>query len=350
MPKSDNQKARIFAVYQILKKYTDDTHGITKNEILKRLDNTYDIISTRQTIDSDLALLENPLGIEYDISFGKPQKYSLATRDLEFDDIKAIAESLQSNPFIPMSQKRLIIKRIKENLCSIHEAKEITLRVLPHEEALPQDEAVSTALSLIEQAIEEKHIIKFIYPHFTFTKNRLNRTDDEFKTLPLYTYFLNDKHYLCACTKVRPRYSNKVITSYSKDDIVCFEVDKITDLRLWRLTADETPMPDIEEVKEAVYEYDYSLTEHRLEKVSMEFDKELLPLIYDYFGKDVNIDRETETTLHIVQQTKVSPEFFAWIFSLGTGAKLLSPLYVTQRFKRWIASLSELYGVHKPSK
>lgn len=104
-------------------------------------------------------------------------------------------------------------------------------------------------------------------------------------------------------------------------------------------------MPAPAAVKEAVLDYDYSVEEIRTEKISMEFDKDLLPLIYERFGRSVHIDKETDTTFHIVHETEVSSEFFSWIFSLGTGAKLLSPLYVTQRMKRWIQSLADLYNL-----
>lgn len=349
MPKSDYQKARLFAVYQILQRYTDDTHGLTKRQILEKLENTYEINSTRQTVDLDLALLEYPLGIHYDTTFEKPRKYSLATRHLQYEDIKAISESVQENPFLPPAQKKRIIKDLKENLCSIYEAKEIALKALPYEES-SIDEEVASLLETLDLAAEGKQIIKFIYPNFTFTKDHLKRSDAEFKVLPLYTYALNGKWYLCACKRVKPRYSKKTIKGYNKEDILCFEVNKILDLKLWRYTADGTPMPAPAAVKEAVLDYNYSIEEIRTEKVSMEFDKELLPLIYERFGRGVNIDRETDTTFHIVHETEVSSEFFSWIFSLGTGAKLLSPLYVTQRMKRWIQALAELYNLTDSSK
>lgn len=349
MAKSDYQKARLFAVYQILQRYTDDTHGLTKRQILERLEQTYEINSTRQTVDIDLALLEYPLGIHYDTTFEKPRKYSLTTRHLQYEDIKAISESVQENPFLPPVQKKRIIKDLKENLCSIHEAKEITLKALPYEETSIEEE-IASLLETLDHAAEDKQIIKFTYPYFTFTKTHLARTDEEYKVLPLYTYSLNSKWYLCACKKVKPRYSKKTIKGYSEEDILCFEVNKILDLKLWRYTAEGTPMPAPAAVKEAVLEYDYSIEEIRTEKVSMEFDKELLPLIYERFGRDINIDKETDTTFHIVHETEVSSEFFSWIFSLGTGVKLLSPLYVTQRMKRWIQSLSDLYGLTDSSK
>lgn len=46
-----SEKVRIFALYQILKKYTDDTHGITINEMLTCLDKDYSIKTTRHTVE-----------------------------------------------------------------------------------------------------------------------------------------------------------------------------------------------------------------------------------------------------------------------------------------------------------
>lgn len=351
MPKSDYQKARLFAVYQILQRYTDDTHGLTKRQILESLEKNYEINSTRQTVDLDLALLEYPLSIHYNTTNEKPRKYSLATRHLQFEEIKAIAESIQENPFLPLTQKRHIIKDLKENLCSIHEAKEISLKALPYEEGANSiDEEISSLLETLDHASEEQLIVKFTYPYFSFKKTYLKRTDEEYKVLPLYTYSLNGKWYLCACKKVKPRYSKKIMKEYKKEDILCFEVAKIMNLIIWRKTADGTPMPETDIVKKAAMDYDYSTEEHRIEKVSMEFDKDLLPLIYERFGKNVNIDKTEGNKVHIVHETDISSEFFAWIFSLGTGAKLLSPLYVTQRMKRWIQALSDLYGLTDSSK
>ena len=58
----------------------------------------------------------------------------------------------------------------------------------------------------------------------------------------------------------------------------------------------------------------------------MEFDKDLFTSPFmERFGKGVNIDKTEGNKVHIVHETDISSEVFAWIFSLGTGAKLLSP-------------------------
>ena len=46
-----SEKARVFALYQILKRYTDDTHGITISEMLTRLDKDYGIKTIRHTVE-----------------------------------------------------------------------------------------------------------------------------------------------------------------------------------------------------------------------------------------------------------------------------------------------------------
>lgn len=95
-----SEKARIFALYQILKRYTDDTHGITINEMLTRLDKDYGIKTTRHTVENDLSLFEFPLNIELETSFDTPVRYSLLSRGVLFEDILSIYESLQQNSYL----------------------------------------------------------------------------------------------------------------------------------------------------------------------------------------------------------------------------------------------------------
>lgn len=354
MSKSDNQKARIFALYQIMKRYTDETHGLTMKEILLHLERDYDIVSTRQTIDSDFALLENPLGVEFDCTFEKPTRYYLTSRELTFEDILTLSESLQLNPFLSTNQKQQIIGAIKKNLCSIHEAKNLTLNTSVLAEESPfEDKELKNKLDLITQAVENQLFMIFHYPSFSVSKNKLIRTVNSYWVLPLYQYTYNNKPYVCCVeenTVMSQGLSFTGISNRKKSEVpLCFEVDKITDLTLGRKATAKTPIPDSDTIKSAIQSHNYSIYDSTNEKISMEFDADLLPIIYDYFGKDIKIEEVSESRLYLITNTEVSPEFFSWIFSLGTGVKLLSPLQVVQRMRRWIKSLSELYGVAESS-
>lgn len=331
-----SEKARIFALYQILKKYTDDSHGITINEMLTRLDKDYGIKTTRHTVENDLSLFEFPLDIELETSFDTPVRYSLISRGVSFEDILSIYESLQQNPYLPNERKLQILEYIKENLCSIHEAKELTMNAIPLEEDTARpDKELQNKLDLITQAIEEKLFMWVVYTRYTLSKDHLEYHKEHSWVLPLYWYIYNNKHYVFCVSK----HSSPLI----------IEVDKIIEIKLGDRVTKRTVIPDNNTIRETVRNHNYSICESTVEKISMDFDKDLLPLIYDRFGKNIQIEEATENRLHLVTETNITPEFFAWLFSLGTGAKLLSPLHVTQRMKRWIKSFSDLYGVSSKS-
>lgn len=349
-----SEKARIFALYQILKRYTDDTHGISINEMLTRLDKDYGIKTTRHTVENDLSLFEFPLDIELETSFDTPIRYSLLSRGVSFEDILSIYESLQQNPYLPNERKLQILESIKENLCSIHEAKELTMNAIPLEEDTARpDKELQDKLNLITQAIEEKLFIWVNAMHYTIVSDHLESNITSHWVLPLYQYRYNNKDYIFCIEQSRSTCDFRALTHYGRpvegNPPIIFEVDKISDIQLSRKMTSRTVIPDNDTIRETVRNHNYSIYESTVEKISMDFDKDLLPLIYDRFGKNIQIEEAAENRLHLVTETNITPEFFAWLFSLGTGAKLLSPLHVTQRMKRWIKSFSDLYGVSSKS-
>lgn len=377
--KSDNQKARLFAIYQILKKYTDETHGLSMREILHHLEKDYDIHTTRQTVTSDFALLEYPLNIELDSTFDTPQRHFLSSRILEHEDILTVMESIQYNPRLKPQEKKRIINTIKENICSIHESKEISIKTSTYENFHTQntDKATQDILSQLDRYIEDSQIINFSYPLFRFAdvmnilpkipnskrhdvkyilskvKYKFNgtsiaRINHEFILLPLFTFCQNNKWYLCAknADGVFPPLGIQHSHQFS-GSCLFFEVDKIFDLAA-KTHVRKRPIPDTEELFELARTTKLTpIYKSYLQDVLIDFDKELSPLVYDYFGKDVEIVKETDTQIRITAKAEISPEFYGWIFSLGTGAKVRSPQNVIRHMRKWIKALQGVYATPK---
>jgi predicted DNA-binding transcriptional regulator YafY len=60
MPKSENQKLKLFRLLEIFWRYTDESHMITTPEIIAKLE-SYEIIVERKTVYADIREL-NKLG------------------------------------------------------------------------------------------------------------------------------------------------------------------------------------------------------------------------------------------------------------------------------------------------
>lgn len=351
MPKSDNQKARLFAVYQILKRYTDETHGITVAEILDKLKKDYEIISTRQTIESDVALLNYPLNIPVDETFGKPKRYFLTDRTFNSNDVFTIATCIQYDCALTTNQKKELIAKLKL-LCSEYEGKKLSLNTygLKHQINLPSEKYRHE----IETAIENEYKVVLKYNYYSFSGLKMNVTPKTYILVPLHEYFSNGQTYLCAygmsLTRYRTDYHYEELLQQYEKKIYIFNVDQILSLVVKKYKPKSIPLPTVEEIQLAISNTPHSIYWGTTEKITMEIDTELKPFIIDRFGSALNIDKSTDKKLHIAQEVIITPEFFAWVLSLGTGAKLLSPLHVVQNMKYWIKSRAKVYGITTTSK
>ena len=70
-----------------------------------------------------------------------------------------------------------------------------------------------------------------------------------------------------------------------------------------------------------------------MEKVTLICDNEVINAVIDKFGKDVMIIKNDDSTFKAVINVKISPTFFAWIFTFSGKMKIISPQNVLNEFK-----------------
>lgn len=97
--------------------------------------------------------------------------------------------------------------------------------------------------------------------------------------------------------------------------------------------------------KAAAFPNYHRKTNNKTETVTMRFSDDLLDLVKDRFGENVEISATEEGHSRLAAAAEVTPEFFGWLFTLGKGARLLTPLHVVQSFKRWLKDVHEMYQV-----
>ena len=59
MPKSDNQKLKIFYILDYLEAHSNETHPIRASELISMLDRNHNIRCDRKTVYSDVAALQD---------------------------------------------------------------------------------------------------------------------------------------------------------------------------------------------------------------------------------------------------------------------------------------------------
>lgn len=79
------------------------------------------------------------------------------------------------------------------------------------------------------------------------------------------------------------------------------------------------------------------------EKVTLEFTRPLLEQVTERFGSEITVEASGKNKLRTTVRTTLEQDFFSWLFSLGTDAKLLSPKKAAEQFREKAKAMAKLY-------
>ena len=95
MPKSDNQKLKIFYIWDYLKENSHQEHPVRASELIDLLDRQYNIRCDRKTVYSDIAALQD-YGVDIVSIPGKNGGYYIASRNFELPELKLLIDAVLS--------------------------------------------------------------------------------------------------------------------------------------------------------------------------------------------------------------------------------------------------------------
>ena len=111
MPKSDNQKLKIFYILEYLQKNSHADHPVRATELIEMLER-HDIRCERKTVYSDIAALQD-YGIDIVSTPGKNGGYYIASRNFELPELKLLIDAVQSSRFLTEKKSRELIEGVQ---------------------------------------------------------------------------------------------------------------------------------------------------------------------------------------------------------------------------------------------
>ena len=120
MPKSDNQKLKIFYIRDYLERNSREDHPIRAAELIEMLDRQHNIRCDRKTVYSDIAALQD-YGVDIVSIPGKNGGYYIASRNFELPELKLLIDAVQSSRYLTEKKSRELIEKLC-NQCSVHDA------------------------------------------------------------------------------------------------------------------------------------------------------------------------------------------------------------------------------------
>ncbi|MCQ2536147.1 MAG: WYL domain-containing protein [Lachnospiraceae bacterium] len=329
MSRGTNQKFKFPYLMKIMQAKTDDEHSLTMPQIMEELEK-YDVTAERKSIYADFADMTEYFDVEIiKEQIGRETYYHVGSREFDLAEVKLLIDAIQSSKFITEKKSRELIKKMK-SFVSEHQAKQLDRQVYVQGRAKTMNESIYYNVDELHRAIAENKKISFKYYRWNVEKKLEERNHGIVFTVSPWALTWDDENYYMVAFD---NYDQK---------IKHYRVDKMKQIEL---------LEDRRDGKEAFKGFDmaayskmnFGMYSGRKEKVRIEFNNYMVGVFIDRFGKDISIIPAGDNSSCIHVDVAVSPQFFAWILSLGDEVKVTGPDSVVEEMKEYVRGFLERY-------
>lgn len=332
MSKSSGQKLKLLYLRDILLKKTDENHGMTASEIIDALGELH-ISSERKSLYDDISLLQM-YGLDIKKTKSNTTKYSVCSRDFEIAELKLLVDAIQSSKFITRKKSMELIEKI-EGLVSNFQGKELKRDVFITNRVKGLNEKIYYVVDTLQTAISNDRKVSFKYMKWNLGQGakavKVPRRNGKLYVIsPIWLCWDDENYYLIG-------YDSEA------DKIKHYRVDKIEDVKILDESREQTD--EIKSFDGAEYTKKiFSMYGGEEFEVTMLVNNELVGVIADRFGDDIFIVKENDNQFRFSAKISISSQFYAWVFGLGGGVKILSPQRVVDGFKEHLNSVNNNYS------
>ena len=325
MPKSDNQKLKIFYILDYLERNSNEKNPVRAADLIAMLDRNHDIRCDRKTVYSDIAALQQ-YGVDIVSLPGKNGGYYIASRNFELPELKLLIDAVQSSRYLTEKKSRELIEKLCRE-CSIHDARLMRRDVLISGRVKSMNETIYYNVDAIQEAIGQNRQISFRYFDWGLDGQRCYRE----KSYLASPYGLCQDNEFCYLLAHSPRYG---VTSY--------RVDRMSDISL--MEESRTPCPEL--TCKALTEHAnrlFQMYSGDATTVKLRFHRSLTNVVIDRFGRDTMLIPDGDDHFVFTVNVAVSPMFLSWVIGFGSKARILHPQNVIDECKAMCVAAMEQY-------
>lgn len=314
-----SSKQRLLRLQELLKKYTDEDHELTLEEILDKFYQEYKVQTGKKAIRDDLKELEDSLLFDVTVNQtkeGVEKYYSHQGRLFEIHELRLLIDAVSAAKFISNDDTENLVNKIKK-LSSDHQANQLENRIILPENTKSENHQIKYSIHQLHTAILDSHIIYFQYGSYDINKKfQLRRNGDFYSIKPYALVWHNDYYYL--------------IGEYiPKEEIRHYRVDRMRNVS----SSGEPFLPDPHFNATKYTEKLFHMFSGEEYLVEIEFDASLINVVIDRFGRGVNIRPAGDNSFRISTQAIISDGLVGWLLTWGSDAKVLTPPSLVERMK-----------------
>lgn len=309
---------------------TDENHGLTINEIKEELE-SYGIKAERKSLYDDIEILQS-FGLDICTVRTNTVKYYIGNRDFQIPELKLLVDAIQSSKFITRKKSLELIEKLG-HLVSENESSQLRREVYVTNRVKTVNEHIYYNVDKIHNAISENKKISFQYFKWeldTTNGNKIVKTarknGEAYRVSPWALCWDDENYYLIA-------YDSEA------EIIKHYRVDKMERIRLLKDERDGSEL--YKDFNPARYAKSvFSMFGGEECEVKLLVDNNFIGVIVDRFGSDLFIVKHDEHSFTVNVNVMLSPQFYAWVFGLGGGVRILAPERAILEFKDKISQFN----------
>ncbi|MBR6664521.1 MAG: WYL domain-containing protein [Lachnospiraceae bacterium] len=316
---SDSKKLTLIYLQQLFLEKTDETHYVRMPEILSYLASK-EVFVDRRTIYTDLKLLDYTgfeiVGVQEKGGY----KYHHPSRLFSTNELKFLIDSVAASKFLTEKKSKELITKIK-TLGSTFDNESFNRNILLGKRIKSMNEKVLKNLDLIYAALSNNSQITFQYMKWNYQRQ--------------LEYFKNGQLYTVSPFAVSLSDDNYYLIAYdtTSNTLRHYRIDKMKNIKQTfeaRTGKEYFKTFDIVDYTQKTF----GMFTGKEETVTFEVYNSLAGVFIERFGEAVRLRKNLDNPHTFIARATVniSPQFYAWVFGLGKGVKILSPESVVTGF------------------
>lgn len=319
------KKMLMMMILDILKKYSDEDHHLTQQEIIRLLKSEYGMPCDRRSVKANVEALKE---MDYDIVMDNG--YALVGREFDDAELRMLIDSVLFSKNITGTQSRSLIDKLK-SFGNIYFDAKISHVASSSYLSRTDNKQVMITVGALNDAIDAKKKVKFRYTYYG-TDFKLHDRGKEYVVNPYQMIASNGHYYLLGNLDWF-------------DDISYYRIDKIKDVEM--LEDKVKPMKKVKGLENGL-----NLPKHMAEHIYL-FCGESIPIklkcqsgsidtLIDWFGKDIKILEEKDGQI-IVRVVCSEYAIHYWALQYGSSFEVIEPKEIRDRLRDDIDKMAEKY-------
>ena len=328
MARAANQKLKLLYLARYLLRSSDEAHPATVAQMIGYLA-MQDIAAERKSIYDDMEALRL-FGLDVQtVRMGSATGYFIGERDFQLPELKLLVDAVQSSKFITERKSLELIRKL-ESLASEREAQELHRHVYVRGRIKTMNESIYYNVDELQSAIDSDKAITFKYFEWDREKRRVWRHDGKRYAVSPWALMWDDENYYL------------LAFDYGTGQMRHYRVDKMASIALGETA--RLGREAFEKLDMAAYtNTHFGMFSGDVQPVRHSFENALAGPVIDQFGADVSLVPLDEDHFSVTVNVAVNVQFFGWLSSFGTRARILAPASAAGEMARHLRTVAALY-------